>query len=110
MNARRDTDAFLASLGYVHDRETCTYRSTAFNDRRIALFAHHGFGMSFLSSLLDIPYPSLSTHFNMGHTGMTVIEFQKEPGECVPQVLQLANDGHLLHAGLPTAYNNELRF
>ncbi|MGI6197480.1 MAG: hypothetical protein ACOYIO_10450 [Eubacteriales bacterium] len=46
----------------------------------------------------------------MGHTGMTVIEFSPAAGECVPQILQLANDAHLYAEGLPTDYQNRLRF
>lgn len=110
LRVRRETDAFMASLGYTHDRERGLYTGREYNSRRVALFAHHGFGLLFLSSLLDIPYPQFATHFNMGHTGMTVIHFEDEPGECVPEVFQLSNDSHLLYDGLPTAYNNTLRF
>lgn len=110
LRIRRQTDEFMASLGYVHDREAGTYHSMERNTSRVALFAHHGFGMAFMSSLLDIPYPAFATHFNMGHTGMTVIRFEDEPGDCVPDVLQVSNDSHLLFDGLPTAYNNVFRF
>jgi len=39
---------------------------------------------------------------------MTVIEFSKHKGECVPQILQLANDSHIYAEGLPTNYQNRL--
>lgn len=100
----------MAELGYTHDRARKLYVSEHENDSRIALFAHQGFGLAFLSALLDIPYPLFSTRFDMGHTGMTVIEFSKHKGECVPQILQLANDSHIYAEGLPTNYQNRLLF
>ena len=105
------TDDFLASLGYVHDRKTCTYRIERPNEERIAFFAHQGFGMIFLSSLLDIPYPLFSTHFDFGHSSMTVIELKPLAADdsiCVPRVLQLSNDSHLYRDGLPTKYQNRV--
>ena len=110
LRIQRETDAFMKNLGYVHDRERKVYVSEQENDSRVALFAHQGFGLAFLSALLDIPYPLFSTRFDMGHTGMTVIEFSPAVGECVPQILQLANDSHLYAEGLPTDYQNRLRF
>ena len=110
LRIQHETDAFLAGLGYTHDRARKLYVSEHENDSRIALFAHQGFGLAFLSALLDIPYPLFSTRFDMGHTGMTVIEFSKHKGECVPQILQLANDSHIYAEGLPTDYQNRLLF
>ena len=79
-------------------------------DDRVALFAHQGFGLAFLSCVLDIPYPLMSTRFDMSHTGMTVIEFQQSEDFCLPRILSLANDSHLYREGLPTKYNNRLYF
>lgn len=106
----REVDALFATLGYEHDRETGTWRAAAPTEERIALFAHQGFGMSFLSSVLDIPYPLFCTHFDMSHTGMTVIEFKDHDSIVVPKVLTLANDSHLYREGLPTRYHNVIRF
>ena len=106
----RETDAFFASLGYEHDRYTGSYRVVEPNDKRIALFAHQGFGLLFLSCLLDIPFPQFSTHFDLGHTGMTVIHFGNENGVSIPRVCTLSSDSHLYREGLPTKYNNWLCF
>lgn len=107
----RESDAFLASLGYEHDRENGNYRITRPNHDRVALFAHQGFGLAFLSSILDIPYPLFSMHFDMSHTGMSVIDFtEKEEGVVTPRALTVANDGHLLADNMPTAYHNLTRF
>ena len=74
------------------------------------LFAHQGFGLAFLSEVLDIPYPLFTNHFDMCHTGMTVIEFREENGVAIPKVLTLSSDAHLYREGLPTKYNNNLYF
>jgi hypothetical protein len=76
----------------------------------VALFAHQGFGLAFLSCLLDIPYPQFSTHFDMCHTGVTVIEFKERDGYAYPLVLTLSSDSHIYKDGLPTNYNNYIRF
>ena len=110
LRIKNHTREFLASQSYVWDEEKGQYRNEVQNDKRIALFAHHGFGVTFLSSVLDIPYPQTSLKFNFSHSGMTVIDFSSEDGYAIPQILTLANDGHLLADGLPTKYNNYLYF
>lgn len=106
---QRETDQFMLSLGYRHDHERNGYIPMKANNDRVALFAHEGFGAAFLSCLLDIPYPLYCTHFEMGHTGMTVVEFVGE-NFVVPKVLQSANDSHIFAAGLFTDYQNRLHF
>ena len=107
---QKETDALMKTLGYEHDAARNGYVARPGNDKRVALFAHQGFGMAFLSCLLDIPYPTFATTFDMGHTGMTVIEFPDDPELVIPVVLQLANDSHLYRDGLPTNYQNRLYF
>lgn len=104
------SDEFFASLGYEHIRHSGKYKVTESNNDRIALFAHQGFGLAFLSCVLDIPYPMFATHFDMCHTGMTVIEFNEEQGFSIPKILTLSSDSHLYREGLATNYNNALRF
>lgn len=106
---QEETDKFLLELGYRHDHERNGYVPVRPNDDRIALFAHQGFGLAFLSCLLDIPYTQLSTHFDIGHSGMTVIEFGKED-LVVPKVLQWSNDSHIFAAGIPTEYQGQIYF
>lgn len=107
---QKETDAFMKSFGYEHDLERNLYNCVRENKSRIALFAHQGFGMVFLSCLLDIPYPMFSTHFDFTHTGMTVIDFSERRGAVVPRVLQLSGDSHIYRDGLPTKYQNEIYF
>ena len=105
---RRETDAFLRELGY--DRRGNGFIAWERNTRRVALFAHQGFGLAFLSELLEIPYPQFCTHFDMGHTGLTVIQFAEE-GFTVPKVLQLSNDSHIFASDkLETKYQNSVLF
>ena len=105
-----ETNAFLASLGYEHIGRSGAYTVKTDNKSRIALFAHQGFGLAFLSTLLDIPFPHFASHFDMTHSGVTVIEFKDEGGFAYPRVLTLSSDSHLYREGLPTKYNNEIYF
>ena len=106
----KNTAEFFKTLGYEKIENTGRYKVIKENNERVALFAHQGFGLAFLSSVLDIPYPSFSRHFDMWHTGVTVIEFKNEDGFSVPRVLTLSNDSHLYREGLPTKYNEEWYF
>lgn len=102
----RETDAFFESLGYRHDRKNRCYEPIAPNEKKIAMFAHQGFGMVFLSSLLDIPYPEFSARFDLSHSSMTVIDFCLCGDVVIPKALQVSSDSHLYKEGLPTLYNN----
>ena len=106
----KEVYAFLAAHGYEHDPEANCYHATHPSDERIALFAHEGFSMAFMSVLLDIPYPMYATHFAISHSGMTVIEMANKEGKIYPRVLQASNDSHLYREGLPTNYQNRSRF
>lgn len=101
---QREADAFLASHGYVHDLEKNIYISEGGNHENIGFFAHEGFGLAFLSCILDIPYPMFSTHFALHHTRMNVIEFPVAAGPVVPNMLQFGGDAHLFADRLPCIY------
>jgi len=102
-----DVDAFLESLGYRHDLENNIYEAVNPNDQRIALFAHEGAGAAILSCILDVPYPIFTSHFDMTHTAVTVIEFAENYGVLTPRVLTYGNDSHLFRDGLPTKFQNK---
>lgn len=107
----RETYAFLATLGYAYDPETDGYRVADPTDgKRVALFAHAGFGGAFLSCLLGIPYPRFVTRFAMGLTGVTVIHFDPRMDPCVPSLLTFSNDGHLFRDGLPLRDKRDFSF
>ncbi len=105
-------DEFFLSLGFRHDRENARYEVVGehLNRDRVALFAHQGFGMSFFSSMLDIPYPMFCTHFDFSHSSMSVINFEPRGKYVYPHVLQTANDSHLYREGIMTGYHNSIKF
>ncbi len=103
-------DAFFLELGFRHDRENNRYEIVTPNHDRVALFAHQGFGMCFFSSMLDIPYPQFCSHFDFGHSSMSVIHFTELSGYVYPKVLQVSNDSHLYREGILTGYNNSIKF
>lgn len=100
-----EVDKFMADLGYEHIRFTGKYKAVKPNDKRVALFAHHGFGLAFFSCLLDIPYPQMANHFDICHSGLTVIDFQENEGYAVPKILTLSSDSHLYKEGVERNYN-----
>ena len=102
---RRESDAFFESLGYKH-LGLGKYEVINHTEKRVALFAHQGFGMIFLPTILGIPYSEFATRFDTTHTGVTVIEFANEDGFSYPKMLTLSNDSHLYRDGLPTKYIN----
>ena len=103
-----EVDRFLLSLGYRHDRQNNRYEVISENHNRVALFAHQGFGLVFLSSLMDIPYPTFCTSFDLGHSGVTAIHFENKNGFSYPKILQLSNDSHLYKEEILTGYQNRI--
>ena len=103
---RHGVNEFMLSLGYRHIDGTGSYEVVAENDDRVALFAHAGFGIAFLSCLLGIPYPMFSSHFDIGLSSVTVINFAEENGYAYPKVITYSNDSHIYREGLPTKNAN----
>ena len=102
-----ELDEFLLSQGYEHIRGTGKYKIVEKSEKRIAIFAHAGFGTAFMSCLFDIPFPLAALHFDMRTTGLTAIRFDNgKDGYSVPCVLSFANDGHLYAENLPTNIGN----
>lgn len=101
---QKGSDELFESLGYkrVSDGK---YEVIKHSGKRVALFAHQGFGLAFLSCVVGIPYPIFSTHFDICTSGVTVIEFNDEGGYSYPRILTLSSSAHLYREGLPTRYN-----
>ena len=104
----KEVDEFFLRLGFKHDREKGGFEVVQPNEKRVALFAHQGFGLAFLSSLMDIPYPAFCTKFDMGHSGVTAIHFENKNGFSYPKILQLSNDSHLYKEEILTGYQNRI--
>jgi len=97
----QEIDIFLEKLGYVHNRKKKEYVVKNANDKKIAFVAHSGFGMAFVSSVLDIPYNVFSsTHLQMGTTHITIIEFKDIDGLCIPRMKCYSDGSHLYKDGL----------
>lgn len=107
---RQETDGFLESLGYKHDQQNNCYRQLRENNDRIAFFAHEGMGVAIMSCILDIPYPMMSTRFDMTHSAVTVINFEEKFGSVIPMVLTYSNDSHIYREGLPTKHQNRIYY
>lgn len=106
-NVDNEVDKFFLSLGFKHDRENGCYNLVKKNEKRIALFAHEGFGRLFMSSVLDIPYPLIATKFEFGHSSVSVIYFDESNNNIYPKVLQWSNDSHLYKEELLTGFQNK---
>lgn len=106
---QRESDAFFEALGYKRV-DHGKYKIVEKNNDRVALFAHQGFGLAFLSCVLGFPYPHFCTHFDICHTGVTVIEFGDDGGYSYPLARVLSSEAHIYHEGLPTKYSNSFYF
>lgn len=109
LRMQTELDNWMLSLGYQHDNDGNRYIAVRPNDDRIALFAHQGVGLLFLSCILDIPYPLVSTRLDMSFSNLTVIEFAGTD-IVIPKTLQLSNDSHLFASGLSIDYQNRIHF
>ena len=101
---QKGSDEFLESLGYKRVADG-KYEVLNHTDKRVAFFAHQGFGLAFLSCVIGIPYPQFCTHFDICTSGVTVIEFGNDGGFSYPRILTLSSSAHLYREGLPTRYN-----
>ena len=62
-----------------------------------------------VAHLLGIPPHLIWSSFYMTHTGVTVVNFEKNPsGLVTPRCLCWSDMSHLLDSGLPYSYNNTL--
>lgn len=100
---QKGSDEFFESLGYKRVADG-RYEVVSENKGRVALFAHQGFGLAFLSCVLGIPYPMFSTHFDIFTSGVTVIDFSNVNGYAYPKVIEHSSSAHLYKQSLPTWY------
>jgi probable phosphoglycerate mutase len=98
----RESDAFLARHGYV--REGGRYRIERPNRDRLAIFCHGGFGLWWLSHLLEIPLPLIFSGFFLPPTSVTtVLMDERSSNWAVPRCLGVGDVSHLYAAGLPVS-------
>ena len=101
----RESDAFLSRLGFVRTKEGNGYLVTEKNSKKIAVFAHQGFGLHWLSHLLNIPYHVFTASFDISHTGVTIIHFDENKDITYPKILLLSDISHLYEEKLSTKYH-----
>jgi len=96
---RRDSDRFLSTLGY--QRDGGIYRVRRSTPDRIALFAHGGLGLTWLSLLLEIPTPLLWSGFFLHTSSVTQILFdERDDGFATPRCIMMSALPHLYASGL----------
>lgn len=96
---RRNSDDFLASLGYV--REGIFYKVTRPNEERIAVFCHGGFGLEWISHLLGIAPGLMYPTVTINTTSITTFEFSNSmDGYIRPNLKRLNEIQHIYQAGL----------
>ncbi len=96
----RSSDEFLARHGYV--RENGRYRIVNGNRDRIAVFCHGGFGLWWLSHLLEIPLPLMFAGFFMPPSSVTtVLMDERSRTWATPRCLGVGDISHLYATGLP---------
>ena len=101
----------MEELGYGYDEGTHTYYVKEHKYDRVALFAHGGFGMAFVSDFLDIPYPVFCVRFDhLSCTDVCVFKIPDEGKNIVPMMLQYGNDSHLYKENLARDYNGQNTF
>jgi probable phosphoglycerate mutase len=94
------SDAFLQTLGY--ERDGGKYKILRSNPEQIAIFCHNGFGLIWLSHLLQIPLPLMWSGFTMAPSSVTTILFDERSSEwAVPRCIGFGDTSHLYQAGLP---------
>lgn len=101
----RESDAFLSRLGFVRTKEGNGYLVTEKNSKKIAVFAHQGFGLHWLSHLLKIPYHMFTASFDISHTGVSIIHFDESKQITYPRLLMLSDLSHLYIENLSAKYH-----
>ena len=90
----KGSDEFFARHGY--SREGGLYRIVKPNKDKIVLFAHGGFGLTWLAHLLNIPVPVMWCGFNLPTTSVTTIVFEEHSDEWAsPRCLGIGDISHL---------------
>ena len=100
---KMEADKFFLDLGYLHIGNG-KYKVIRENEQNVAMFAHQGFGLAFIATILDIPYPKFSTHFDMGHSSVTIIEFKEIEGYAYPRIITFSDESHLYKEGVKITY------
>ena len=98
-NMVRESDSFLASLGYV--REGVLYKIARPNDQSVAVFCHGGFGCAWIAHLLGCAPAAMYPGISLNTTGVTTFVFNnEEKGFTRPRMIRMGEITHIYKAGL----------
>lgn len=94
---RACSDMFLARHGYVRDESgAARYRIVDRNRDVIALFAHGGFGLTWLAILTGLPLMQVYTSFYLAPSSITTILFDERSSDwACPRILETSALPHL---------------
>lgn len=96
---KTDSDDFIQRHGYT--REDGRYRIDASSKETIAVFCHMGFGLTWLSHLLELPFPLVWSSFWLAPSSITTILFEERSKQwAVPRCIGLGQVTHLHKADL----------
>jgi probable phosphoglycerate mutase len=101
----KSSDEFLKKLGFLRTGEGNGYKVTEKNSKKIAIFAHQGFGLHWLAHLTKTPYHVFTATFEISHTGVTIIHFNEKTEITYPQILTVSDLSHIYTENLPRLYN-----
>lgn len=102
------SDRFLKKLGY--EREGCIYRIVRPSEERVAIFCHEGFGLTWMSHLLQIPPHIFWASFEVTFSSMSVFEFKNnKDGYTAPKCLCFSDTSHIFKYDLPLEHNNRIK-
>ena len=93
------SDKFLARHGYV--REGHRYRIVNANRDVIAVFAHGGFGLTWLAHLLHLPLPAVWSSFYLAPSSITTVLMDERSRDyATARAISVSDVGHLYAEGL----------
>lgn len=100
---RACSDMFLARHGYVRDESgVARYRIVQRNRDVLALFAHGGFGLTWLAILTGLPLMQVYTSFYLPPSSITTILFDERSSDwACPRILEVGALPHLVKENLP---------
>ena len=96
LRVQKAVTEFMAELGYRRNEKNGFYKAEKHVYDRVALFAHGGFSMIFISCLLNMPYPEFCLRFQHVEVSTVTSFWLDDSGEdIVPIMYQYGNDSHL---------------
>ena len=96
-----ETDKWLSSLGY--ERQGLYYLNTCKenNEKTIAIFCHGGSSAAFMSRVLNQTFPYMcKVLLFYPHTTISILKFDKTPGNLTLPVIEVMNDCRHLKEGV----------